>query len=321
MNKTLLVYDLNNIFHKNYHTAKNHGDLSEVLDMTLAATIRDMKIYYDRFSPLMTMAAIDARTNWRKDYTSGEDAVTHKVYKAHRNEKLTKKERDAKKALNELIQEFAGFLKNSTKIITLWEDSLEADDMASGVCRIFGDSEYEIKIVSSDKDYLQFYRYSNVQIVNPLAGGHKRNLQEWNNDADLYIFEKCIRGDSKDNVISSYPRLRKTALVEAFYDDYKRSNVLNHTFTETVFDKERDDYIEIEYSTEALFNENMLLLDLNKQPDHIKELIDSVVEREITRKRTFNFVKFLQLCKRHELNNLSARAQNFIPLFSNKSKS
>lgn len=322
MIKTILVYDTNNIFHKNYHKNKNFGTVEEALDMTMAASIREMKSYYDKLNPTMTMAAFDSKTNWRKVHTKNKlKRVTDRVYKANRNEKKTKKEKEAKKLLDERIQDFAKFLKESTKIVVLWEELLEADDLAAGVCRIFGDSEFDIKIVSSDKDYLQFYRYPNVEIINPLFDGKKRNLDDWNNDADLYLFEKCIRGDRKDNVRSSYPRLRRDKLVEAYYDDLKRSNVLNHSFTETIYDEDTDEYIEKEYSTEALFEENKMLLDLNCQPEDIRELTDSVVEREVVRKRKINFVRFLQFCQKYELNNMKNRAQNFMPFLSNKCRS
>jgi len=321
MMKTLLIYDTNNIFHKNYHKNKNYGTLDEALDMTLAASIREMKMYYDKFNPTMTFAAVDSKTNWRKDYTRNKlKRVTDRVYKANRSEKKSKKELKAKTLLDARIQDFASFLKKHSKIIVLWEELLEADDLVGGVCKLLGDSEFDIKVVSSDKDYLQLYRYKNVEIVNPLHNGKKRSLEEWNNDADLYLFEKFIRGDAKDNVRSSYPRLYKKKLVEAYYDDLKKTNVLNHKFTETIYDEDRDEYVEKEYSTEELFNENKMLLDLDAQPEEIKDLIGEVIERELVRDREFNFVKFLQFCNRYELNNMKNRAQTFIPFLSNKTK-
>lgn len=320
--KTLLVFDGNNIFHKNYHTVKKYGTVEESVDMAISESLKDMKYYYERINPTLTMVAFDAKTNWRKEYTKDKTkCYTNQVYKAHRSEKKTKKELEAKKLLDEAIQETAQFLKDNTKLVILWDEGLEADDMASGVCRLFGNTEYDIKIVSSDKDYLQFYRYENVEILNPLAHGKDRNLEDWNNDADLYLFEKCIRGDNKDNVRSSYPRLQRKKLVEAFYDDLKKSNVLNHKFSITVYDEEADEYKEIEFETEKLFEENRMLLDLNAQPEDIRKQIDDVVEREIVRKRKVNFVKFLHFAKQRELNNILARPQTFLPLLKNENQS
>lgn len=319
--KTLLVFDGNNIFHKNYHAVKTHGTIAESIDMAVSQSLLEFKFYYDKFKPTMTMLAFDSPSNWRKIYTKSEKAVTNKIYKAQRSEKKTKKEKEAKKLLDEAIQETALLFKEYSKLIVLWEDGLEADDMASGVCRLFGDTEYDIKIVSSDKDYLQFYRYKNVEIINPLAHGKNRNLEEWNNDADLFLFEKFIRGDGKDNVRSAYPRLRKVKLLEAYYDDYVLNNVMNHNFIENIYDECTDTYIEKEFNVGDIFEENKMLLDLNAQPKDIREKIDSVVEREITKKRKTNFVKFLQFAKKKELNNILSRPTNFLPFLKNENRS
>jgi len=315
--KTLLVFDGNNIFHKNYHTLKTQGKLEEVIDLTISQSFLDFRYYYGKYKPTKTILAFDSEGNWRKDYTKG-DCHTNKVYKAHRGEKLTKKEREAKKLLDQNIQECAEFLRENTKLIVLSGRGLEADDMAAGVCRLFGNSEYDIKIVSSDKDYLQFYRYKNVEIINPLAHGKDRNLKEWNNDAELYMFEKCIRGDSKDNVRSAYPRIRTTKIHEAYYDDVVKSNVLNHSFKETIYLEDEDEYVEAEFNVNDLFEENKMLLDLNAQPEHIKEEIDSIIEKEVTKKVKVNFVKFLQFARKRELNNILSRPQTFLPLLKNE---
>lgn len=317
--KTILLFDGNNIFHKNYHMEKKTSSMEDAIDLTIAQSLIEFRYYFDKYKPTLTIAAFDSKINWRRKYTMDKDrCVTNKIYKANRSEKKTKKELEAKKLLDDAMESTAIMLREHSRIVVLWEDGLEADDMASGVCRLFGDSDYNIKIVSSDKDYLQFYRYNNVEIINPLAHGKDRNLSEWNNDPELFLFEKCIRGDAKDHVRSSYPRLQKKKLLEAYYDDLKRSNVLNHVFVEKIYNEENDDYVDIEFSTEKLFEENRLLLDLNCQPADIRRRIDDTVEREITRKRKTNFVKFLQFASSRELNNILSRPRSFLPLLNNK---
>jgi hypothetical protein len=314
----ILVIDGNNLFHKNYHRNKKYGTTEEAIDMAISESFRDMKTYYEEYLPKITIVAFDSRKNWRKDYTKSDKAVTHKIYKSHRNEKRTKKEREAKKKLDEAITETALFLKKYSKITILLEDYFEADDMISGVCRLFGDTNFDLKVVSSDKDYLQFLRYNNVEITNPLHEGKDRNLEDWNNDVDLMLFEKFFRGDNKDNVRSSYPRLRKTKIVEAYYDDYKKSNLMNHEFTEKIYDEDSDEYIDKTYKVQDLFEENKLLLDLNEQPEELQKIIDSTVEREIARKKKTNFVKFLKFCKSRELMSLALSGQAYLPLLDQK---
>lgn len=317
----VLVFDTNNLFHKNYHVNKtgNMNDFEDDLGMAIMSTLDEMKHYYYKYKPSLTIAAFDGDNNWRKTYTLDKTKrVSDRIYKQNRKSKKTERELEEINRINEKITEYYEFLKDSTKLLALRHDILEADDIASEVVRRYGGTSKDIKIVTSDKDYLQFCRYSNVEIINPLKGGKDRNLKEWNNDADLFLFEKCIRGDAKDNVRSSYPRLRKTKLVEAFYDDYKRSNVLNHTFKEAIYDEEKDEYIEVEYNTSDLFNENMLLLNLDNQPEHVKETMTDVFDNEMKELENtlFNFVQFLKFCRRNEILAVLQRAQTYVPFLS-----
>lgn len=320
MIKTILLIDGNNIFHKNYHSNKKTSDTDLAIELSAASSLFEFKFYFDKFKPVLTAIAFDSKGNWRKQYTKSEKAVTRKVYKSNRSENKTKQELEAKKKLNETISETADMLEKYTKLVVLREELLEADDLIAGMCHLFGNSEYDIKLLSTDKDYMQLLRYDNVEIVNPKAGGKVRTLADWNNDAELFMFEKCIRGDGKDNVRSAYPRVRSTKILEAFYDDVKRSNLLNHTFTEVEYDEATDSYPEREYEVNALFEENQLLLDLNKQPENIKTLINDVIENELSRKKVANFVKFLQYASAKEFNNIVDRGGSFLPFIQNKPK-
>ena len=76
-------------------------------------------------------------------------------------------------------------------------DRAEADDIIATLVKStqeFGQSE-PVMIVSSDKDFFQLHRYSNVKQFSPM----KRDFAEVD-DAAFYKFDHICRGDSSDGV-------------------------------------------------------------------------------------------------------------------------
>lgn len=320
MNK-ILVIDGNNVVHRNYHLKKKaHSDLTVGADMCIANTLYDLKNYHEKYEPETTIIAFDSGITWREQFTKSENAITNRIYKNNRDKKKTRKEIEAKKYLNEKIDKLVEILKQ-TKLFILQEDTLEADDFVGAICDMYKDEvDTEVIVVSSDKDYLQFLKHDNVRIVNPMKNGKPRNLEEWNNDAELMLFEKCIRGDNGDHVRSSYPRLRKNNLVEAYYDDVKRSNLMNHEFEETVYCEQKEEYEDRTFNVGELFKENELLMRLDKQPPHIKKMIKRAIIREMGQEKPFEFVKFFRFVKKNELNNVANNINDFKNLLANKPK-
>jgi len=320
--ETILFIDGNNIAHKNYHTEKkNGGDYISSIDYSISKTILEFKYMYDKIKPHTTIIGFDSGITWREKYTKSSESLTNKVYKANRKEKKTKKELEAKKYLNQKIDEMVNLFKH-TKLYVLQEPLIEADDFAGAICDMYSNVPgVEVVLLSSDKDYLQLLKYDNVNIINPLKYGLDRNLEEWNNDAGLMIFEKCIRGDSKDNVRSSYPRLRKNKLVEAYYDDVKKSNIMNHEFEETIYCDIEKKYIEKKYRVGDIFKENELLLCLDKQPKYIKKQIKKAIIKEMGKEKELDLLKFIRFAGKNSLGNISSRVTELTDFLNNKPQS
>ena len=317
----VLVVDGNNIVHKNYHTEKKRSDnVNSAIDYAISKSILDFKMFYDKYTPNTTILAFDSGMTWREVYTKSDDSVTGKIYKANRSENKTKKELEAKAMLNTKIAELVEVLRE-TRLFILQEPKIEADDFAGAICDMYKDEyDTEVIVVSSDKDYLQFLRYDNVRIVNPMKHGKKRTLDEWNGDVELMLFEKCIRGDGGDNVRSSYPRLKKTKLIEAFYDDLKRTNIMNHEFEEMVYCDVAKDYVQKTFKTSEVFKENELLVRLDSQPDHIKKIIRKRIIDEMGTDKKLNILKFVRYVSKNELGNLKSQVTQFTDLLNNKPK-
>ena len=98
------------------------------------------------------------------------------------------------------------------------------------------------------------------------------------------LFEKCMRGDTSDNVFSAYPGVRtkgtknKVGLLEAFADKdtkgYNWNNMMLQRWTDHNGDEHRvlDDY-----------NRNVTLCDPTAQPN-IRSIINDVIEEHMTPK-------------------------------------
>ena len=317
----VLVIDGNNIVHKNYHTEKaRSNDVESAIDYAISKTLIDFKMFYEKYKPNTTIIAFDSGITWREIYTKSPESITNKVYKANRSEKKTKKELQEKKYLNEKISELVEILRD-TKLFVLQEKKIEADDFVGAICDMYKDEyDMEIIVVSSDKDYLQFLKYDNVKLVNPMKNGKKRNLKEWNNDVELMLFEKCIRGDSGDNVRSSYPRLQKKKLFEAYYDDVKKTNIMNHEFEETIYDYKKDEYVNKTFRVGDIFKENELLVRLDRQPDYIKKRIRKCIINEMGEEKELNIVKFMRFINKNSLGNLKNQVTQFTDLLNNRTK-
>lgn len=309
-NPHTVLIDCNNLFHIQFHTS-NDDDDSVQFGLVYQKIFYNLKYYFDKFKPLRMVCVFDD-SSWRKIYTNKANPITHKKYKGHRKKDKTPKELEKLKKLDNHIKEFKEFLYNHSTVKVLCKKFLEADDLISGYVQMFP-AENHI-IVSSDKDFLQLV-CDNVSLYNPVEDKF-RNLKEWNDDPKLFLFEKLFRGDSGDNVISSYPRLRKTKIEQAYTDDYKFNNLMQHTFEIEDIDAESGDLKKYTYTTKDLYEENRLLMDLKAQPDNIKQLINSSIHEELERKSGFSLFHFLKFCGKYELQRLIDESANFVRMFT-----
>jgi hypothetical protein len=155
-----------------------------------------------------------------------------------------------------------------------------------------------------------------VSVIDP-ATGAERSLKDWDYNPDLFIFEKCIRGEAtaNDNIQSSYPRLQRTKILKALSDPFIFESIMNHTFTQL---EETSDgsYAEVAYNTKELFDENTLLIDLRKQPDLVKKwMVQTILDAKQTVGR-YNHMKFIKFCSNNNLENLLPKIEEFVPLLS-----
>lgn len=313
--KTNLIIDGNNILYRTFHANNKSGDPDNVvIGLCIHSALITMNKLFRTFAPDDLIVVFDT-TSWRKEYTKDLSlCVTNKKYKGYRRIDQTPDQTRLFEMLDEHIDDFADMLDDRTSVLVLRRELLEGDDLMAAYVQMNRDDENIV--VSGDKDMMQLLRYPGVKVINP-ADGEPRSLDDWGGNADLFMFEKCIRGEAKknDNIQSSFPRLLRTKIMKVLDDPFLHENIMNHTFSQP---EELPDgsYGDVTYTTRDLFQENEILMDLRKQPDVIKRLMVKTVIAARESRGKYNHIKFLQFCTRQELDKILSRVEELVPMLS-----
>lgn len=337
--KTYLIVDASNILYRSFfaslndtYTKKSHNyngydedknsdvsilpNLNEEIDIGLAVhkALVYLNKYYRQFKANEIIMVFDPELSWRKAYTKNKDAAyTKKVYKANRRKDLTPSQIERFKVFDEHVDSFHKLLQEKTGVITLRKKYIECDDFIARITQLYPDDKHII--ISADKDFMQLLGNKNVTLIDP-ATDKPRDLSEWDNDAQYFIFEKCIRGDIGDNVQSSYPRLRKNKIIEAYNNDLSRTNIMQHQFEVEWLDN--GVLQKHTYETGRLFEENRFLMDLTQQPEPIIKIMDAEIELALNNRGKFDYMGFLRYCGSLQLQSIVKDIANFVPLLSGK---
>jgi hypothetical protein len=301
-----LVLDVTNILYRTFFAHKTEDDIT-VAGLASHTALVTINKYYKAYKPHKIIMCFD-RSSWRKEYTKSEQCISGKPYKGNRRQKMTPKEKAKYELFLSHLNDFEEMIRDHTSIVTLAGDGLEADDLVAGTIQTVGimDDDAEFIIVSGDKDMIQLLKYKNVELIDP-ATGKQRTLKEWDGDAKLFMFEKCLRGDLGDNVQAAYPRVRKQRILKAYNDPYERANLMMETWTAP--DGKQ-------FLVKELFAENMMLMDLESQPEEIQQRIVRTVIGGLNSPGTFSYFHFVRYCGQYELKKVIEQAEQFVPMLS-----
>ena len=281
----------------------------ELVGATLSQTLSAVQAYVDKFKIDTVVFAFDNGKSWRKLYTSTEDCISGKPYKGNRRNNLTPEQKRMFDIMFAYAENFEELFREYTSVICLSRKHLEADDIIAGLCHRYAD-KHNIYIISTDKDLIQLLGYENVKLVNAAANNEFRTLDSWDGDYKYFIFEKCFRGDTGDNVCASYPRLRSTKIKQAYTDPYLFEQLMNHGWT---------DHRATTIKVRDLYQENILLMDLYKQPEHIKVMIDETLDECNEPQTKFNFMKFCKCLGKYGIKKASDNITRYTFLHKNAS--
>jgi len=299
-----LLLDISNLLYRAFYANKNEDDIT-IAGLAMHSALLTLNKYYKAHKPDKVIMAFD-RPNWRKGYTKSDKCVSGKLYKGNRRKDMTQKEREKYQIFMDHLKEFEVLMQKHTSVICLAAEGLEADDLVGGFCQMHANEDNQIVAVSTDKDYIQILGFPNTKLINP-ADDKERTLDEWNGDAELFMFEKCIRGDAGDNVQSAYPRVRKTRIMKAWEDPLERVNMMHETWT---------NHEGKELMVKNVFKENEILMDLRKQPDKYRELIKDTIKKEMEDPGEYSYFHFLGFLGKYEMKKVASQAEVFATMLS-----
>jgi hypothetical protein len=171
-------------------TAQKGADLTDedfIRHVTLNSLRMYNKKYRERFGQMVI--ACDAGNVWRKKY--------YAEYKWSRKVNREKDQKTDWKAVFVIVDKIRQELIENFHYKVVHVDTAEADDIIGVLVETtqeFGQCE-DVMIVSSDKDFAQLQKYSNIHQYSPLT---KKLIKEPNPKA--FLFEHILKGDGSDGV-------------------------------------------------------------------------------------------------------------------------
>tara|TARA_Y100001970_G_C14248817_1_gene870269 strand:- start:1945 stop:2943 length:999 start_codon:yes stop_codon:yes gene_type:complete len=311
--KKYIIVDTANTFFRARHVVAN-GDLDTKIGLALHITLNSIKKAWNDFGGDHVVFCLEGRS-WRKDY--------YPKYKANRKitrEKFTPAEEEADKEFWEAFDTFTTFVANKTNCTVLQNQRLEADDLIAGWVQSHPNDQHII--ISSDSDFAQLIsptvsQYNGITEVTTTIDGYldkkgdividkKTKEPKAPPNPEWLLFEKCMRGDSSDNVFSAFPKVRKNKLIEAFEDRNNKGFIWNNIMLSKWVDHEGN-----EHRVKEDYERNRQLIDLTQQPDGVKEHIFETIQNSTTNPKKIAQVGvfLLKLCHKYDLQRIKDNAQ------------
>jgi len=311
---TFIIVDTANTFFRARHVIKGDADIK--LGMAFHITLNSIKQACQVFGGSHVVFCLEGRS-WRKDY--------YEPYKRNRSDAraaLTQKEQEEDKLFWESFDKFKDFISEKTNCTVLQHPELEADDLIAGWIQSHPDSKHVI--ISTDSDFVQLIS-PNVSQYNGVMEHHithegivdkkgkividkKTKEPKAIPNPQWLLFEKCIRGDSSDNVFSAYPKVRKNKLEEAFRDKDNKGFAWNNLMLQRWVDHHGEEHRVLED-----YERNRKLIDLTQQPDNIKAKIFGTIKENIDKEKNVSQVgiRLLKFCQLYDLQKISEQAQSY----------
>ena len=317
---TYILVDTANTFFRARHVINGDADIK--LGMAFHITLNSIKKAWQDFGGSHVVFCLEGRS-WRKDH--------YKPYKAQRAASRaahTEKEAEEEKVFWEAFDTFKEFVTEKTNCTVLQHSRLEADDLIAGWIQSHPNDDHVI--ISTDTDFVQLIA-PNVRQFNGVSettithegifdAKGKRVIDKKTQepkavpDPQWLLFEKCMRGDTSDNVFSAYPGVRekgtknKVGLREAYSDrdskGYNWNNMMLQRWTDHNGEEHRvlDDY-----------ERNRVLIDLTAQPAEIKTIIIETIATATSANKNISQVgiRLIKFCNLYDLKKIADQAQAY----------
>jgi 5'-3' exonuclease len=316
-----LLIDTANTFFRARHSAFRAADSWEKVGYALHITLSSVNRVVRRFGADHVVFALEGRS-WRKDHYE-----PYKKNRAVARAALTETEQEEDRLFWEAYDNLTKYLSENTNCSVIRHPEAEADDVIARFIALHPNDEHTI--ISSDTDFVQLLA-ENVRQFNGVTDelhtlrgifdGKDRPVMDKKTkqpkvtpDPAWLLFEKCVRGDPTDNVFSAYPGVRekgtknRVGLREAFGDrdrrGYNWNNLMLQRWT---------DHNGAEHRVLDDYERNRTLIDLNAQPQAVKDKVDQAIREQISHKDIGQIgTRFMKFCGRFELNKISESSEQY----------
>lgn len=320
MNKTYILVDTANTFFRARHVIR--GSLEDKVGMSIHTTLGSIRKAWRDFNGDHIVFCLEGRS-WRKDH--------YAPYKRNRTDARaaqSPREAEEDRVFWETFDQFKTFITERTNCTVLQHPQLEADDLIAGFIQSHPNDNHVI--ISTDGDFAQLIapnvkQYNGVMEVTTTHEGYfdakgkpvidkKTGEAKGAPDPQWLLFEKCMRGDTSDNIFSAYPGVRekgtknKVGLREAFADRDSKGWAWNNLMLQRWVDHEG-----VEHRVLDDYFRNVKLCDLTAQPDDIRTLIDETIKTATTADKNVPQVgiRLMKFCAEYDLQKISEQVQSY----------
>jgi 5'-3' exonuclease len=314
------LIDTANTFFRARHVASRNSTLEEKIGMALHLTLASVNQVVRKHGIDHVVFCLEGRS-FRKDI--------YKPYKANRvvdAMSVTEAEKEENEMFWDTYEKFTTYLKEKTNVSVLRHERAEADDLIARFIHLHPNDTHFI--ISTDSDYVQLISDNVLQyngVTNELItiNGYfkdsgkpvldKDKKPKLLEDPKYLLFKKIIRGDAGDNVFTAYPRApengskNRVGIREAFEDRDKQGFKWNNFMLQRWVDHNGEEQV-----VRDCYQRNKTLIDLNAQPDEIKQLVDESIKNGVRTVTTPQVgIHFMKFCGKYELNKLSENAEAY----------
>ena len=316
--KTYILVDTANTFFRARHVVR--GDLDTKVGMALHITLNSIKKAWKDFDADHIVFRLEGRS-WRRDY--------YEPYKRNRQatrDAMTPSQKEEDTVFWEIFHEFKDFVHTKTNCTMIQHPQLEADDLIAGWIRNHPKDNHVI--ISTDGDFAQLIahnvkQYNGVSNTTITHEGYfddkgrevidkKTKLPREKPNPEWQLFEKCMRGDTSDNVFSAYPGVRKkgtrnkVGLLEAFADKNTKGYNWNNLMLQRWVDHNGKEHRVLDD-----YNRNVTLCDLTAQPNEVKEIINNTISTVETKNITQVGMRLLKFCAKWDMQRIADQAAQY----------
>jgi 5'-3' exonuclease len=290
--------------------------------MAFHITLAGVRKAWQEFDGTHVVFCLEGRS-WRKDY--------YEPYKRNRSDAraaATAQQQEEDEVFWETFDEFKDYVGTKTNCSVLQHPQLEADDLIAGWVQAHPNDNHIV--ISTDGDFAQLIapnckQYNGIQDITITHEGYfdkkgnrvldkKTGSEKPAPNPAFMLFEKCMRGDTSDNVFSAYPGVRvkgtknKVGLTEAFADKDSKGYNWNNMMLQRWVDHNGEEHRVLDDYTR-----NVVLCDLTAQPDDIRSIINEVIGDATTQPKAITQVgiKLMKFCAKHDLVKVGEQVQSY----------